>query len=235
MEINNKSFIHILVLLILVGIGLHVLKFQEAKKFSYTEQTVVGLFADPALQKLREKADSDPEDIRVLVDLVKTIDSLQAEGQGASIQLFMEKIFVVRKILEQDPENLFATLSLARMSYDKKDYANSEKYYRKYLADNAEDIPARTRYAITLVYQSKLEEAIDEFEQVLDKEPNLFEARAYLAIAVGMSGDDKRAVKELKIAQELAPSKVERARLIQFMNSLISSADNKEKKEIPSL
>ncbi len=216
----NPRSIFILAILtgFLWGSGYALQVFQAGTKPTIHFQGSLG----SELAKLKEAAEAAPEELEpqrayaraVLEELRKTAEPDQGFMMEAA-DAFSSWL----RLSPKDPEPLIA---LADLSFNAKVFDKAGELYLKYLQERPDDLAARARYASSLAFMDKSDQAIKELQAVLTKDPQNFHALAYLAIAYAQVGDFQHA-KEIGLkALEHAPSPEAHARFKKFLDELES-------------
>lgn len=183
-------------------------------------QTAAPQSLDPELKQLRDAAAASPSNIesqqRFARVLLQKIRSAPVPPAG----LILEATDVLTAILKLDPINTDALISLADLSFNQRVFDKAAQLYQRYLNELPEDHAARSRYASSLAFVGKTDEAIAELQRVLAKDPKNFHALAYLSIAYAQVGDNAQAQEAGRKALQVAPTQEARARFLEFLNSL---------------
>lgn len=143
-----------------------------------------------------------------------------AESEKPDPALMLEAVDLLSRILSAEPENSWALLQMAELAFEQRIFDKSSEFYSRYLKLEPEDLAVRTRYASSLTFSGKTEQAISELDSVLLKEPINFQALAFAAIANQQGGQKEKAQAFLAKAIIAAPSEEAKSRLLQFAESL---------------
>ena len=190
----------------------------------------------PELQALKDAALKNPKDKTAWVNYA------QALGEKLSIKdppqgLIFEAITALRQILDIDPKDKDALLTMAEISFQQQAFAKSAEFYEKYLEIVPEDIDMRARYASSLSFTGKFDDSLKELGRVLSVKPDHFQALAYSAVTYAEMGDKAKSKAVGTQALAAAPNAEAKERFSKFLASLdkeaspqrgnISSADSK--------
>jgi tetratricopeptide (TPR) repeat protein len=191
--------------------------------------------SDPALDALRKQAEAAPsEDLQPLKSLgLALIEKSRAEDES-SPSLALEAIDVFGRVLERAPNDPVALLALADVSFDQRVFDKAVEYYRKYLEVLPDDMTIRARYASALSFVGKPDDAMHELQAILARDPNNFQAHAYLSIAYSQKGERELAKQAGEKALSLAPSPEAKERLGQFLTSLDASTQQTAQSTAPA-
>jgi cytochrome c-type biogenesis protein CcmH/NrfG len=175
---------------------------------------------NPELKNLREAAEKSPGQVQGWRDLGSALlTELQTEDKPSQ-QLIFETIEVLRKVLDLDPSDKFALLTMADISMNQQVFDKAAEYYSRYLKDSPSDKLARSRYASALAFTGKADQAVSELNSVLKEEPTNFSALAYLAVTYAQMGKKPMALEVGARALKNAPSEEARARFSSFLDSV---------------
>lgn len=174
---------------------------------------------EPSLQKLKDEALKTPTDKNGWARFA------QALGERLSIKdppqgLIFEAIGALRQILDIDPKDKDALLTMAEISFQQQAFAKSAEFYQKYLEIVPEDIDMRARLASSLSFTGKFDESLKELGRVLTVKPDHFQALAYSAVTYAEMGDKAKAKEVGAKAMAAAPNAEARERFSKFLNSL---------------
>ncbi len=175
---------------------------------------------DPMLAKLKAAAEANPQDKEAWRSFAAgLIDQLRAT-ENPSSDLIFETIDALREILKLDPADTGALVGIADISFDMQAFAKAAEFYEKYLAQQPQDHAVRARYASSLSFSGKSDDALKELNSVLNADPKNFQATAYMAVTYAQMGNKDKAKEVGNKALELAPSPEARARFSDFMKSV---------------
>jgi len=173
----------------------------------------------PELQALKDAALKNPK------DKAGWISYAQALGERLSIKdppqgLIFEAITALRQILDIDPKDKDALLTMAEISFQQQAFAKSAEFYQKYLEIIPEDIDIRARYASSLSFTGKFDESLKELGRVLTVKPDHFQALAYSAVTYAEMGDKEKSKAVGAQALAAAPNAEAKERFTKFLTSL---------------
>jgi hypothetical protein len=186
------------------------------------------------------KPDSGTQEQLSLEQLFVKSEQIITEIQGSqnpSSEKLLEAVDLLSRILQVEPENPWALVQMAEISFNQKLFDKSADFYERYLKSNPEDTTIRTRLASSLTFSGASERAIKELETVIKTDPENFQALAFLAIAQNEVGNSEQARAFLSKAIALAPNEEAKSRLLKFgdsVGSLASSQNDFKTEQTPS-
>ncbi|MBN8548788.1 MAG: tetratricopeptide repeat protein [Deltaproteobacteria bacterium] len=190
------------------------------------EYPVASSEPDPAFDGLRNAAQAHPNDPEAIWPLATALLEKIRDSEQPSPALVLEATDVLGQLLRIDPKDPHALLSLADISFNQKVFDKSVNLYERYLAEEPNDLPARSRYASSLAFVGKTDAAIKELKEVLKIEPNNFHALAYLSITYAQTGDRAQALEVGKSALAHAPSKEAHERFNEFLLAVAAQKES---------
>lgn len=176
--------------------------------------------SDPQIVALRKELEANPEDLTKLRIFAGVLGDKIRKERPASQSVAFEAIDVLGRILHLVPNDPEALVLMADVSFEQQAFTKALEFYERYLKVEPDDLGARSRYASTLTFMSRFDDAIKELDRVLAKEPKNFPALAYVAITYHQKGDVKKARQFGEKALQLAPSEEARVRFAGFMKML---------------
>lgn len=136
---------------------------------------------------LKQKVDEDPKNT---VSRLKFARQLLTEGaETRSGGLLMSALKEYQEVLELQPSNTEAMVSIAKLCLEQGIFDKAADYYRRYLNEQPEDLQARTDLGLALIQMELPEDAIAELDKVLAKRGEFFPALLAMALAKRMQGD----------------------------------------------
>lgn len=174
---------------------------------------------DAELTRLREEAEKNPKDKKGWFNYAQALGE-RLSSKDAPRNLIFEAIGALRQILDIDPNDKDALLTMAEISFQQQAFAKSAEFYEKYLSIVPEDLDIRSRYASSLSFTGKFDQSLVELGKVLSVKPNHFHALAYSAVTYAEMGNKEKAREVGLKALEQAPSEEARERFQNFLNSL---------------
>ena len=129
-------------------------------------------------------------------------------GQSAAGTSAGEQEALTRVIAQLDVQ-CGASLELARVYVQSKDYKRAADYYRGYLSKNPADLDARLEYARVLSWDKDYAGAADHFKRYLSARGSDIEAVLGLADVYAWSGNHRAAEAQLRKALAAQPNNVE--------------------------
>jgi hypothetical protein len=91
------------------------------------------------------------------------------------------------------------TLTEANRLFDEANWTDAREAYLNYLASSPDDLNARTDFGVTLRQLEKYEEAIEQFNRVLAKDPKHFQALYNKTVVTGLDLGHKRDAEALLV------------------------------------
>ena len=173
----------------------------------------------PELVKLKEEAEKNPRDKKGWFNYAQALGE-RLSMKGAPQNLIFEAIGALRQILDIDPNDKDALLTMAEISFQQQAFAKSAEFYEKYLVLVPEDIDIRARYASSLSFVGKFDQSLAELGKVLSVKPDHFHALAYSAVTYAEMGNKQKAREVGEKALQSAPSDEAKKRFQNFLNSL---------------
>jgi len=136
----------------------------------------------PEVQAAIEKAKADPKDFEA---------QMKAAELYYQIQRFDGAIEYLKKANELQPENYEVMLNLGNANFDAGKYDEAEKWYTTALTKRPDDGDARTDLGLTFIFRSSpdYDRAVQEFQRVLDANPNHVQALQNLTVAYTKKAD----------------------------------------------
>lgn len=184
------------------------------------EDSDAEVFADEPLRSLKAAADKAPDSVeaqsKLAEALVNKINSVKKPGTS----LIFSTLAVLRGLLDLDPKNKNALLSLGDIAFNQAVFDKAASYYSRYLELEPKDLDARVNYGNSLLFIGKSTEALKELGDAFNSSPKDFRIAVSLTVAHIRTGDDKKAAKMRDTAMALAPSPEEKTRLAQFLDSM---------------
>jgi tetratricopeptide (TPR) repeat protein len=174
---------------------------------------------DAELKRLKEVAEKTPKEKAGWVAYAQAL-GMRLSEKGAPRELVFEAIGALRQILDIDPNDKDALLTMAEISFQQQAFAKSAEFYEKYLSLVPEDIDIRARYASSLSFVGKFDESLKELERVLTVKPTHFHALAYSAVTYAEMGNRAKAKEVGARALKSAPNEEAKARFSDFLESL---------------
>lgn len=200
-------------------------QFKGEKKAAQTAATEDAPL-DADLQALKQAAEKNPRDKKGWFDYAQALGE-RLSMKDAPRNLIFEAIGALRQVLDIDPQDKDALLTMAEISFQQQAFAKSAEFYEKYLALAPEDIDMRARYASSLSFVGKFDQALTELNRVLTVKPDHFHGLAYSAVTYAEMGNKEKAREVGTKALSLAPSEEAKKRFENFLASL----DRKQPKE----
>lgn len=74
--------------------------------------------------------------------------------------------------VQANPSNFDAVVQLANLNYDQRNFPEAARFFGKALELRPAEIDLRTDYATVLFYSQRVDEALAEFQKVLNQSPN---------------------------------------------------------------
>lgn len=187
-------------------------------------QAVLPQTDDPEILALRKKVETDSDNVGAWLALGQGYLQKAKAGVVPEREAVLETIEAYGRALELEPKNLQALLAMADLSFDQQAFSKSKEFYERYLEQKPQDLDVQARYASSLTFLGRAEDAITILEKVVKADPSHFQARAFLSISNAQLGKRAEAIRIGKSALPLAPHEEARARFQGFLDSLASSS-----------
>lgn len=178
------------------------------------------VFSDEPLKSLKAAADSAPDSVAAQSNLAEALVNKLNEVKKPGSDLIFAALEVLRKILELEPKNRNALLSLGDIAFNQAIFEKSTDYYARYLELEPKDLDARVNYGNSLLFIGREADALKELNAAFKTAPNDFRIAVSLAVAYKRSGDEGGAKKFRETALGLAPNPEEKSRLDKFLASI---------------
>ena len=191
---------------------------------------------DPEIGKLEAAARQHPTDLQAQQALASALVGKLRESETPPNQLIFAAMEALSGVLKIKPEDPDALIAMADISFNQQVFGKAADYYSKYLGLEPHDNGARARYASSLSFAGKFDDALKELKFVLEKDPKNFNASAYLAITYAQMGKKNEAISAGEKALSLAPNEEARERFSQFLSEVknASMPDQQEKSAGPA-
>lgn len=150
-------------------------------------------------------------------ELLTKSQILQGEQQQETL---LEALDAYRTVLTALPKDKEALGAIGDISFEAQLFMQAANYYRKYLAEAPDDTNYKKRLASALTFMNEPDKSIAILTEVLSKEPNDFQALAYLAIAESQLGNFDKAKEVGSKALAAAPDEESRFRFQAFLNQV---------------
>lgn len=134
----------------------------------------------------------------------------------------------LKKLLELEPENLEGLRISANLAYDAADFPEAQKRFEKFLEKSPDDASARTDLGSTLLFQDRIDLAIEQYGMAIAKDPKFMQAQFNMGIALEKAGKTPEAIVSLKKAFELAESPDQK----QHIENAVAELEKREPKTI---
>lgn len=195
---------------------------KPTKPFEQTTaaQSTPAIEEDPGLKGLFTAAKNSPDNLDAQQTLAAALVQKIRETETPSNDLIFSAMEALASVLRLKPDEPNALIAMADISFNQQVFSKASEYYARYLALQPRDHDARARYASSLSFGAKFDDAIKELKAVLKEEPKNFHASAYLAITYAQMGKKADALSAAEIALPLAPNDEARARFSNFIQEL---------------
>jgi len=133
----------------------------------------------------------------------------------------MAEINRLKELVERNPEDRQALLTLANMNFDIANWARAQELYERYLGLVPDDADALTDLGISLRSQGKFQEALERFRRARELRPDHWQSVFNEVVVLAFDLSDFAAADE-KIAElrELAPGNPDVERLASEVDRL---------------
>lgn len=172
-----------------------------------------------AISKLRTASNKAPDDIIHLRLLAKSLGEELLKSNPPNPDQLNEMMSIVTKILELDPSDTQALLTMANLNYNHQQFHEAKSLYSRYLEKVPDDLDARVTFASCLTFLGAFDEAETNLKSVLKSDPRHFLAAANLAITYYAMNRKEDAQKIAATALELAPDEEGRKRFAEFIET----------------
>ena len=177
---------------------------------------------DPELTALYEKASTNPKDVDGWKILANEISVKLSEMDTPAQGLVFELIDALQHVLEIDPNDSEALLSMGNVSYNFQVFDKAAYYFSKYLDQHKDDLTTRATYASTLSFIGDFQDAEKELLYVIAKDPKSFLPRANLAINYALAGSKAEAKSAALEAVKYAPDSETKIKFDKFLLDLMN-------------
>lgn len=171
------------------------------------------------LERLANEAEAAPDDVEAWRNLARgryraaLIDPTYVPGAKEALD----------RVLSLAPDDLEAIRTRGNLAYDVREYAEAERFLRRYLELDPNDPGVKTDLASTQLFQGDREAAKTLYREVIAEHPDFVQAHLNLGIALHADGDQEAAKASLDSALENAKSPEQRAQV----ERIIALADRK--------
>lgn len=167
----------------------------------------------PQVQAAIDKAKAEPNNFEAQIKAAEMYYQIQKFDSA------IEFLKVANKIKPDDYETI---VNLGNSYFDAQKYEDAEKFYSAALAKKAEDVNVRTDLGLTYIFRAtpNFERAIQEFNKVLEKEPNHPQALQNLTVAYTKKGDGAKAKDTLSKLESLDATNPSVAKLREDIQKL---------------
>jgi len=120
---------------------------------------------------------------------------LSATGRESAAPVDMARVQGLTAKIKQNPRDFDSIVELANLNFDQKSYGDAVKLYKTALEIRPDALNVRTDMGTAMFYQERFDDAIAEFQQVLQSDPK--NAQALFNMGVTMlhgKNDPKRAL-----------------------------------------
>lgn len=131
---------------------------------------------------------------------------LLAQKNVDEAQKILNQIIVAEENVSHAPA---AKVLLAKIDYDRKDFASAQKTIDDILANNPNHIDTRILQARLLIHNNKIDEGIDALTKILWDKADSEEALILLAQCYTAKGDEKQAEKQYQSILQVNPGNLE--------------------------
>jgi len=130
----------------------------------------------------------------------------------------------LREVLERDPENREALLTLANMNFDIGAWSRAQEYYERYLKLDPADADVLTDLGICLRSQGQTDAALARFAEARRLRPDHWQSLFNEAVVRGIDQRDYAAAEKLLVeVRKLAPNNPDIDRLASEIERLKSA------------
>jgi tetratricopeptide (TPR) repeat protein len=229
--LTSKHYLAVLLLAVAIWFPAWMIQEWKAgvkptKPFEQTTaiQSTPTLEQDPGLQAVFTAAKNAPDNLEAQQSLAAALVQKIRETETPSNDLIFSAMEALAGVLRLKPDEPNALIAMADISFNQQVFSKASEYYARYLALQPRDHDARARYASSLSFGAKFDDAIKELKAVLKEDPKNFHASAYLAITYAQMGKKADALSAAEVALPLAPNDEARARFSNFVQEVKKGA-----------
>jgi len=191
-------------------------------KYNPTVHSESFQYEDPDIQRIRAAIQTNPDDLSLWISLTRALLERVKSGVISRDQGLSDAIDALGHILSVDPEQTEALILMADLSFDQQAFTKAKEFYERYLEIEDKDDDIWARYASTLNFLGQSEQAAKILTEITQRDPDHFQALAFLAITHAQMGDQARALELAERALPNAPSEEAKKRFQGFIQSLQS-------------
>lgn len=169
--------------------------------------------AKQAIRELSKQAAAAPEDVA----LWQRLADLQYRTGQLDPSYLAEAESSYRHILAGKPDDLETLRSLGNVAFDQHKPDTAIEFYRRYLKVKSDDPDVQTDLGTMLLTSGKTQEAIQEFQSVVQQHPSFFQAQYNLAIAYSKAGQRDKMIEALEQARTVAKDDKTRSQVEQVL------------------
>jgi Flp pilus assembly protein TadD len=181
------------------------------------------------LAELTKEAESKPEDLVAWQRLARgryraaLIDPSYVLGAKEAID----------RVLKIDPDNLEALRTRGNLAYDRREYADAERYLERFLELDPGDPGVKTDLASSLLFQGDRESAKRLYREVIAANPDFVQAHLNLGIALHADGDAEAAEASLEEALARASTPEQKEQVERIISLAANRAEKDRQNESP--
>jgi tetratricopeptide (TPR) repeat protein len=166
-----------------------------------------------AMTDMQKQAEAAPDDLQVWLRLA----GVQYRAGLIDRRHLPEATKSFEHVLARDPKNLEALRHLGNIAFDQQLPVRAIDYYVRYLSVKPDDVSVMTDMATMYLARGDANTAVQFYEQVLEKQPQFFEALFNLGIAQRSRGDLAKALSSFEKAKAAAPDDRARQQVAQMI------------------
>ncbi len=201
-----------------------------ARSASHNSSMAGPLTVSPKIEELRSLLSAETGTNAQKLELAIELSSQATAQLPVRTELVEEAIALLLEVKAAEQDNTQARMLLADSYFSLQRFDLAIQEYQQIIDSGLGDKDgAQSKLASTYAFTGQFEKAIELLEKVLEKNPQNFQALAYLSIAYSQKGDTQSALDVGNRALSAAPSSEARQRFQKFFETL-----SPHKESIPS-
>jgi len=188
--------------------------------FSPEQHAAEMTYQDPDLERLRQATRVRPKERIVWMSLAEELLRKASKNVISRQEASLEAIGALREVLNLNAKDSQALLLMADISFEMQAFTKATEFYEQYLQEKPDDDFIRSRYASSLTFTGRAQEAEKILREVIERNPNAFQPRAFLAFAFAEQGRTEEMNKAGEEALALASDEQARVMLTSFLEKM---------------
>ncbi len=176
------------------------------------------------LDELAQKAADAPEDM----ELWKRLAEARVRASNINPAYRTAAQHAIDHILERDENDADGLRMAGNLAYDHADYRGAETFYKRYLAIYDDDPSALTDLGTSILFQGRVDEAIEFYRKAVALKPDFVNAYFNLGIALKEQGDQEGSLEAFNHARESAKDPA----VLQRVENAIARVEGREPVEL---